>query len=35
MKKKLELWAGELKKPGLSDEMKREKRWYDHYFKEN
>lgn len=34
MKKKLELWAGELKKPGLSNKLKREKRWFDHYFKE-
>jgi len=34
MKKKLELWAGELKKTGLSNKLKREKNWFDHYFKE-
>ena len=34
MKKKLEQWAEELHRPGIySGKVKREKRWFDHYFK--
>ncbi len=35
MKKALVKWATELKNPGMpDDELKREKAWYDHYFKD-
>ncbi len=34
MKKRLEAWGAELKNPGIPDgELRREKNWYDHYFK--
>ncbi|MFY0651769.1 MAG: sulfatase-like hydrolase/transferase [Cyclobacteriaceae bacterium] len=33
LRKKLESWASELKNPGIpSGELKREKKWFDHYF---
>lgn len=32
MKKAFIKWSDELHNPDLSDEIKREKRWYDHYF---
>ena len=35
MKEKLKAWSGELKKPGLSDKMKRGKNVFNHYFKED
>lgn len=36
MKKKLEAWAGELLNPAIyGGEIRREKIWYDHYFKQH
>lgn len=35
LKKELVKWGAELKNPGIPDgEIRREKQWYDHYFKE-